>query len=221
MRFLLVALCLGMAIWEFFKGSQHHFIRGNFNKTHEGSRYCSQWLGNSWGVVAPVIPEVGRLRQEHYHDSESILGFRVGPCVLATFLLVDKTWPKMAYRRSGFSFAYGSRGRVHNGKQMWKEATSARSWEITSSTTSLKKKVIWKWGKAVNSRNLLPGMNFLQQACPCIASLNSATNWEPGVQMSEPVGDIFQSNHYTVSQKQTQIKKDPRRQHGQMLIFMT
>lgn len=157
--------------------------------------------GEVWWLV-PVIPEVGRLRQEHYYDSEFILGFRVGPCVLATFLLMDKIWPKLAYGRSGFSFAYVSRGRVHNGMQIWQQTASARSWgEITSSVTSLKKKVIWKWGKAVNSQNLLPGMDFLQQAWPCIASLNSITNWEPGVQKPEPVGDIFQSNHYTVSQR--------------------
>lgn len=191
-----------------------------------GREALIKWYFKETGEVwwlAPVIPEVGRLKQEHYYDSESILGFRVGPCVLATFLLMDKTWPKMAYGRSGFSFAYGSRGRVHNGMQMWQQATSARSWEIKSSTTSLEKKVVWKWGKAVNSQNLLPGMNFIQQACPYIASLNSTTNWEPGVHMLEPVGDIFQSNHYTVSQRQAnkQKQKDPRRQYGQMLIFMT
>lgn len=118
-----------------------------------------------------------------------------------------------------FSFAYGSRGRVHNGMQTWQQATSARSWEITSSTTSLKKKVIWKWGKAVNSQNLLPGMNFIQQACPCIASLNSATNWEPGVHMLEPVGDIFQSNHYTVSQRQANKQKQKIQEDSMAYIY--
>lgn len=53
---------------------------------------------------------------------------------------------------------------------------------------------------------LTPVMCFLQQDCTTETSLNSATNWEPCMQIAEPMGDISHSSHLSVPSESYKVK---------------
>lgn len=84
-------------------------------------------------------------------------------------------------------------GKVHNSKGKWQLAVRLRSWEPTSSTTSMKQRENWKWGQAMNSQGPPLVTYFLWGGC--VTFPNTATNWGSDVQISEPKADTSHSRH--------------------------
>lgn len=83
--------------------------------------------------------------------------------------------------------------KVHNSKGVWQLAARLRSWELTSSTTSMKQRECQKWGQAMNSQHSPLVTYFLWEGR--ITFPNIATNWGSGSQMSEPKADTSHSRH--------------------------
>lgn len=106
-----------------------------------------------------------------------------------------------------FPFAYVSRERIHNGVESM-AAGSLRNHKHEAES-DLEMRQGCNLSKPAPNAGLPPATLYL-----CIASWNSATNWEPHIS-DRPLHRVSKTC------KQNNNKKVPRRQCGLMLMFMT